>query len=76
MIMAGLKPVSWKQFDKFLIEAGCQLVREKGDHRIYWRADLNRPVVVPKEKQLPVFVVKNNLRTLGIPVSEYLRMIR
>jgi len=45
--MASLKPIHWKRFEKFLIFIGCGLEREKGDHRIYWRKGLKRPVVIP-----------------------------
>lgn len=74
--MARLTPISWKKFDKFLKFIGCQLTREKGDHRIYWREDLKRPVVIPKDKELPVFIIRNNLRILGISPKEFLEILR
>lgn len=76
LIMAHLAPVHWKKFEKFLLYAGCHLVRTKGDHRIYWRADLQRPVVIPQDKELPVFIIRNNLRILGIDVQEYLEILK
>jgi len=54
--MAHLTPISWKKFKKFLLFIGCQLIREKGDHRIYWREGLSRPVVIPREEELPIFI--------------------
>ena len=73
--MPRLTPIPWKQFEKFLFFAGCSFVREKGDHRVYTRNGLIRPVIVPREKQLPVFVIRNNLRTLGISPEEYLAIL-
>lgn len=73
--MAGLAPVHWRDFEKFLSFVGCTFVREKGDHRVWDRVGLKRPVVIPKIKSIPVFVIRNNLRVLGIPVSDYLEMI-
>ncbi len=55
---------------------GCEFQREKGDHRIYWRSDLKRPVVVPRDKELPVFVIKNNIRLLEISSEEYLEILK
>lgn len=74
--MARLTPIHWKKFDKFLKFIGCQLTRERGDHRIYWREDLKRPVVIPKDKELPVFIIRNNLRILGINTKEFLEILK
>ena len=70
------KPVSWKKFEKFLLFTGCKFEREKGDHRIYWRNDLKRPVVIPRDLALPVFIIRKNLRILGISSQEYLEIIK
>lgn len=70
--MGGLAPASWKEFEKFLTFIGCQFVREKGDHRVWQRDGLKRPVVIPKENSIPVFVIRNNLRVLGVSVESYL----
>ena len=69
--MPGLAPTDWKRFEKFLTFVGCTLLREKGDHRIWGRTGLKRPVVLPKTSAIPVFVIRNNLRVLGISVQEY-----
>jgi len=70
--MPGLVPTDWKRFEKFLSFVGCTLLREKGDHRIWGRTGLIRPVVLPKTSKIPIFVIRNNLRVLGISVAEYL----
>ena len=73
--MPKIAAIHWKKFEKFLLYVGCKFEREKGDHRIYWRADLKRPVVIPRDAELPVFIIRNNLRVLGINVKEYLEML-
>lgn len=74
--MPGLVPVTWKRFEKFLKYVGCKLLREKGDHRIWGRIGLARPIVIPRSNMIPVFVIRNNLRVLGISVMEYLDISR
>ena len=74
--MANLRPISWKKFEKFLLFVGCNFKREKGDHRIYWRDGLKRPIVIPREKELPVFIIRNNLRILKIEIEEYLDILK
>ncbi|MEK7639687.1 MAG: type II toxin-antitoxin system HicA family toxin [Patescibacteria group bacterium] len=73
--MPRVTPVHWKRFEKFLLYVGCTFVREKGDHRIYTRDGLSRPVVVPRDTQLPIFIIRNNLRVLGISTDDYLQIL-
>ena len=73
--MVALKPISWKRFDKFVRYAGCHLERKRGDHRVYQRSDLKRPVIFPEDEEIPVFIIRNNLRTLGMSHNEYLAIL-
>lgn len=68
-----IKPITWKKFEKLLMQVDCVFVRQKGGHRIYNKTDLLRPTIVPAHSgDLPVFIIKNNLKTLGISEQEYL----
>lgn len=69
--MPRINPLPRKQFEQFLKYIGCTFKRQKGDHLIYDRPDLQRPVVFPYDKEIPPFVIRNNLRTLGINPKEY-----
>ena len=73
--MPRIIPIPWKKFEKFLFYIGCEFQREKGDHRVYSKSNLKRPVVIPREKELPVFIIKNNLRILGVGNEEYIEII-
>ncbi|MFH1145393.1 MAG: type II toxin-antitoxin system HicA family toxin [bacterium] len=73
--MSKFGPIHWKKFEKFLFFVGCNFEREKGDHRVYWRYDLKRPIVIPRNSSLPMFIVRNNLRLLGISPQEYLDIL-
>ena len=74
--MPKITPLHWKKFDKFLLFVGCQFQREKGDHRIYWREGISRPIVIPRDTSLPTFIIRNNLRVLGISHEEYLEILQ
>ncbi len=74
--MPKIAPVHWKRFEKFLRFVGCTHKRTKGDHLIYKREGLKRPVVFPKDTELPVSVIRNNLRTLGISPEEYNEILK
>lgn len=73
--MPKIQSIHWKEFEKFLIKAGCEFRREKGDHRVYWKKGLRRPVIVPREIALPVFIILNNLKVLNISREEYLSIV-
>lgn len=74
--MPRLAPIKRKKFEKFLVFVGCHFKRQKGDHLIYDRADLKRPVVFTTDKEVPIFIIRNNLRTLKISPEEYLEILK
>lgn len=73
--MSHIGSIHWKKFEKFLLAVGCEFKREKGDHRVYWKDGIKRPIILPRDTQLPAFIVLNNLRVLGIDRTEYLKII-
>ena len=73
--MPRIQSVHWKEFEKSLFKVGCEFKREKGDHCVYWKRGIKRPVVVPRETSLPAFIILNNLKVLGITREEYLKII-
>lgn len=74
--MSKITTVPWKKFEKFLLYVGCILARTRGDHRAYTREGLRRPVIIKAVKGLPVFIIRNNLRELGISHDEYLEIMK
>ena len=73
--MPILKSIHWKKFEKFLLFVGCNFERERGDHRIYGKKGLDRPVVIPRSANLPIFIIRNNLRILNISAEKYLDIL-
>jgi predicted RNA binding protein YcfA (HicA-like mRNA interferase family) len=67
-----LGKVHWKKFEKFLLSVGCKFISETGDHRKYYKPGILRPIIIPREKELPQFIILNNLRILGVSRDEYL----
>ncbi|MEX0918811.1 MAG: type II toxin-antitoxin system HicA family toxin [Candidatus Paceibacterota bacterium] len=66
--------IHWKKFEKFLLAVGCEYSGQKGSHRKYHRKGLLRPIVLPTYRNLPVFIILNNLRILGISKEEYIKI--
>jgi len=71
-----LNPVHYKQLASVFEQAGWVYCGTKGDHMIYKKPGALRAVVIPKYKTIPVFIIKNNLRTAGISREEYFRRLK
>jgi predicted RNA binding protein YcfA (HicA-like mRNA interferase family) len=74
--MPALTPAKWKEFERFLLFIGCVFKRQSGGHRVYTRAGLKRPLVIPAHGAIPVFVIRNNLRLLGIMPEQYFEILK
>jgi predicted RNA binding protein YcfA (HicA-like mRNA interferase family) len=74
--MPRIGPVSYKVLVCIFGLDGFRCAREEGDHMIFTRPDVLRPVVIPKYKSIPVFIIKNNLRTAGMPRDRYLELLQ
>lgn len=73
--MPKLSPVSYKILARVFERVGFRCVREEGDHLVYTKAEVLRPVVIPKYAAVPVFIIKNNLRTAGISRDLYFELL-
>jgi predicted RNA binding protein YcfA (HicA-like mRNA interferase family) len=56
-------------------KAGFRCVRIEGDHFVYTKEGVPRPIVIPDWKEVPVFIIKNNLRTAGLTRDEYFGLL-
>ena len=70
-----IKPTHYQVQVKIFEMAGCVYVRTKGDHLIYRYPGAVRPVIIPKYKEVPTFVIKNNMRVIGMSREEYLKLL-
>jgi predicted RNA binding protein YcfA (HicA-like mRNA interferase family) len=57
------------------LSAGFAFARQEGSHRSYVKAGVARPVIIPTYDEVPVFVIRNNLRTAGISREAYLQLL-
>jgi predicted RNA binding protein YcfA (HicA-like mRNA interferase family) len=73
--MPKLSPASYKQLVKIFEAEGFVCVRTEDDHMVFTKSGVIRPVVIPKSNAVPVFVIKNNLRTAGISRERYFELL-
>lgn len=74
--MPKLPTVSTKKFCAFLESRGCVCARTRGGHHVYRKKGLSRSIIVPIRAQIPIFILLNDLRTLGISKEEFIRLLK
>ncbi|HEX3627991.1 MAG TPA: type II toxin-antitoxin system HicA family toxin [Verrucomicrobiae bacterium] len=74
--MPKFVPVDWKTLERVFLAAGFQFARQVGSHRSYVKQGVARPVVIPAYSDVPVFIIRNNLKTAGISRDEYFDLLQ
>jgi len=73
--MPKFAPVDWKTLDRVFLAAGFRFARQEGSHRSYLKEGIARPVVILVYREVPVFIIRNNLKTAGISRDDYFRLL-
>ena len=73
--MPSLRPVSYKTLVRIFEADGFRCVRTEGDHMVFTKQGVARPVVIPKYSTVPTFIIRNNLRTAGMSRERYFELL-
>lgn len=73
--MSKITPIHYKKLVRVFELEGFRYIKTKGDHLIYTKPGISQPIVIPKYREIPVFVIKNNLRSAGITREKYLKLL-
>ncbi len=73
--MPRITPIHWRDLERVFLAAGFRFVRQEGSHRAYAKPGVARPVVIPAYQEVPVAIIRNNLKTAGISRLEYFRLL-
>ena len=73
--MPRFTPVDWQTLERIFLASGFQFARQEGSHRSYVKNGVSRPVVIPTYRDVPVFIIRNNLKTAGISRDDYFRLL-
>lgn len=70
--MGSKQSVKTKDFRKVIKFWGLKLKRTKGSHESWAKPGMLRPVIIQSnKKELPEFIFKNNLKTIGKTEKEF-----
>ncbi len=70
-----IRPTHYQIQVKIFEKAGCVYTRTKGDHLVFHHPEAIRPVIIPKYKEVPAFVIKNNMRVIGMSREKYFELL-
>jgi predicted RNA binding protein YcfA (HicA-like mRNA interferase family) len=73
--MPKIVPVDWRTLEKIFLREGFQFRRQEGSHRAYVKAGIVRPVIIPTYAEVPVFIIRNNLKTAGLSRDDYFKLL-
>ena len=73
--MPRITPIHYRKLRKVFEKTGWQYLGDVGDHMQFKKPGYARRVVIPKKRDIPVFVIKNNLRTAKINRKTYFKLL-
>jgi predicted RNA binding protein YcfA (HicA-like mRNA interferase family) len=73
--MPRITPLSWKELVRIFEKEGFVHQRTTGDHMVFTKSGLIRPLVIPKYNHVPIFIIQNLLRTSGINRERYFQLL-
>ena len=60
-----LVPVPYQTLVRIFEKEGFTFARQEGDHKIFTKPSVLRPLVIPAYRAVPVCIIRNLLRTSG-----------
>jgi len=70
-----IAPVPCQTLVRVFEVEGFVFSRQRGDHLIYTKPGIARPLVIPAYKSVPVVIIKNLLRTAGMSRDRYFELL-
>jgi predicted RNA binding protein YcfA (HicA-like mRNA interferase family) len=73
--MPKISPVSYKLLRCVFEKDGFVFSRQDGSHMSFIKQGIIRPIVIPTYNEIPVFIIRNNLRTAGMSRDRYFELL-
>lgn len=74
--MAKLSPIDYRKLVKIFELDGAKVVGQEGSHIVLTKLGAKRRLVIPTYKEVPVFIIKNNMRTASMSRDRYLELLK
>lgn len=74
--MRTLANITISEFRAVIERLGLSKIRTKGGHEAWIKKGMTRPVIIQTHvNPIPEFIVRNNLRNIGISKQEFLEIL-
>ena len=73
--MPTIQPVPYQDLVRVFEKDGFSFAWQSGDHLIYTKPGIKRPLVIPAYRSVPVFIIRNLLRTSGMSRERYFTLL-
>jgi len=70
-----ITPVNYQRLAGVFVKFGFNYSRTSGDHLIYTKIGAPRPLVIPKYADIPVFIIKNLMRSCDMDRKTYFGLL-
>lgn len=73
--MPRITPIHWRRLERVFLAEGFTFARQEGSHRSYVKTGVLRPIVIPVYDEVPVSIIRNNMKTAGLSREKYFRLL-
>ncbi|MBN2246680.1 MAG: type II toxin-antitoxin system HicA family toxin [Candidatus Aminicenantes bacterium] len=73
--MPRITPQHYRVLQKLFEKAGFVVRRTSASHIVMSKAGVERPIVIPKYREVDVQIIKANLRTSKLSREEYFKLL-
>ncbi len=73
--MPRITPITWQRVRCVFEQEGYVVVRQEGDHLVMTKPGARRPVVIPQYREVPEFIIKNNMRSANMSRERYFELL-
>lgn len=73
--MPRLTPQNYRTLISVFSKIGYSVDRQEGSHIVMTKPGTPRPLVIPARTNVPVFVIKNLIRSSGLNRMEYFELL-
>ena len=74
--MRTLSNITINEFRSVLELLGLSKIRTKGGHEAWMKKGMTRPIIIQThENPIPEFIIRNNLRIIGLSKQEFLDIL-